>query len=210
MVGGPAALLNALSGLRETSSARAAGATGLGEQRLSFLRSCYAGAIVAIRADNQAAATPPQQRALALADRVDKHREMILRFLHDLAVSFTDNAAEREVRGAKIKQRVRRVPAHPDRAGRLRRHLVLALPPPPNTAATTSTRSPNCSPPAHGCRPNRPITGDSRLAFQRQDNRPCSHRPSRWIRRTTLSPRSAPSSSWHAPASSAKTRSLFR
>lgn len=92
--------------LAETSIARAAGAAGLAEERLSFLRSCYAGAIAAIRADNRPARTPLQQRALALADRLDRHRDMILRFLHDLAVPFTNNAAEREVRGAKVKQRV--------------------------------------------------------------------------------------------------------
>lgn len=92
--------------LRETRAARSAGANGLDETRLSFLRSCYAGAIAQIREDNRPARTPLQLRARALADRFDKHRDMILRFLHNLAVPFTNNAAEREVRGAKVKQRV--------------------------------------------------------------------------------------------------------
>lgn len=91
--------------LRATNAARAAGATQLDDEQLSFLRSCYAGAIAQMREDNAAAATGLQQRALSLADRFESHRDMILRFLHDLAVPFTNNQAERDVRPAKVKQR---------------------------------------------------------------------------------------------------------
>jgi transposase len=58
-----------------------------------------------MRRDNHAAATPLQQRGLTVADRFDNHGDMILRFLYDLAVPFTNNAAEREVRPVKVKQR---------------------------------------------------------------------------------------------------------
>nr|WP_275408273.1 transposase [Planosporangium flavigriseum] len=91
--------------LHDTKTARAAGATGLAEQRLAFLHAAYAGAIAQIRADNQTGTTPLQQRALSLADRFDRHKDMILRFVHDLAVPFTNNQAERDIRGAKVKQR---------------------------------------------------------------------------------------------------------
>lgn len=91
--------------LRDTGAARDSGARELDASRMSFLRSAYAGAVKQMRQDNHAAATPLQQRGLTLADRFDNHRDMILRFLHDLAVPFTNNAAEREVRPVKVKQR---------------------------------------------------------------------------------------------------------
>lgn len=91
--------------LHETHAARDAGAQAVASDRLSFLRSAYAGAVSQMRQDNQAAATPLQQRGLTLADRFDNHRDMILRFLQDLSVPFTNNSAEREVRPVKVKQR---------------------------------------------------------------------------------------------------------
>ncbi|WP_370468588.1 transposase [Streptacidiphilus sp. P02-A3a] len=59
-----------------------------------------------MRSDNTPGSTPLQQRGLTLAARFDKHRDMILAFIHDLTIPFTNNAAELEVRGAKIRQRV--------------------------------------------------------------------------------------------------------
>ncbi len=58
-----------------------------------------------MREDNAPARTPLHQRGLVLANRFETHRDMILRFLHDLAVPFTNNSAEREVRPVKVKQR---------------------------------------------------------------------------------------------------------
>jgi len=58
-----------------------------------------------MRTDNQPGRTALAQRGLTLADQFDGHRDMILRFLHDLSVSPTNNAAEREVRPVKVKQR---------------------------------------------------------------------------------------------------------
>ena len=91
--------------LHATSSARAAGHAELDPDQLASLRSAYAGAPARMRADNQPGQTPLHQRTLTLADRFDNHRDMILRFLHDLAVPFTNNAADREARPVKVKQR---------------------------------------------------------------------------------------------------------
>jgi transposase len=91
--------------LRDTHTARASGADALREDRLLFLRSCYAGAIKQIREDNQANLTPLHERSLSLARRFDTHRDMILRFIHDISIPFTSNVAEREVRPVKVKQR---------------------------------------------------------------------------------------------------------
>jgi transposase len=92
-------------GLKATKQARAAGATALDDGQISFLRAAYAGALKTMREDNTPARTPLQQRGLVLANRFAVHRDMILRFVHDLAVPFTNNAAEREVRPVKVKQR---------------------------------------------------------------------------------------------------------
>lgn len=91
--------------LRETRTAHTAGAEALPEDRLALLRSAYAGAIAVMREDNRAAKTPLQERGWSLANRFDTHRDMILAFLHDLSIPFTNNAAEREVRPVKVKQR---------------------------------------------------------------------------------------------------------
>lgn len=91
--------------LQATNTARAAGKTTLDPDQAKALRSAYAGAIARMRADNAPGRTPTQHKALTLAERFEVHREMILRFLADLAVPFTNNAAEREVRPVKVKQR---------------------------------------------------------------------------------------------------------
>jgi transposase len=46
-----------------------------------------------------------RERGWSLANRFDTHRDMILAFLHDLSIPFTNNAAEREIRPVKVKQR---------------------------------------------------------------------------------------------------------
>jgi hypothetical protein len=45
-----------------------------------------------MRTDNQPGRTALAQRGLTLADRFDGHRDMILRFLHDLSVPPTNYA----------------------------------------------------------------------------------------------------------------------
>ncbi|MFV2022946.1 IS66 family transposase [Micromonospora sp. LOL_023] len=92
--------------LRDTRTARDAGHTALPADRLAHLRSAYAGAIAVMRDDNRATTrTPLQERGWSLANRFDTHRDMILAFLHDLSIPFTNNAAEREIRPVKVKQR---------------------------------------------------------------------------------------------------------
>ncbi len=91
--------------LRDTRAARACGLDSLGEQRQSYLTSCYAGAVSQIRADNQANTTPLHQRGLTLARRFEAERDMILRFVTDLSVPFSNNQAERDIRPVKVKQR---------------------------------------------------------------------------------------------------------
>lgn len=91
--------------LRETRTAHTAGEAALPDDRLDLLRSAYAGAVAVMREDNQAAKTPLRERGLSLANRFATHRDMILAFLHDLSIPFTNNAAEREIRPVKVKQR---------------------------------------------------------------------------------------------------------
>jgi len=103
---GAAAMATTLTmALRATRDARAADATRLDDEQISFLRAAYAGALATMREDNAPARTPLHQRGLVLANRFEAHRDMILRFLHDLAVPFTNNSAERAVRPVKVKQR---------------------------------------------------------------------------------------------------------
>jgi transposase len=91
--------------LRETRTAHTAGDKALPGDRLALLRSAYAGAIAVMHDDNRPAKTPVQERGWSLANRFDTHRDMILAFLHDLSIPFTNNTAEREIRPVKVKQR---------------------------------------------------------------------------------------------------------
>lgn len=124
--------------LAATKDARDAGRDALAEKDLSFYRSCYAGAVNQIRIDNHARTDPIADIARTLATRFDTHREMILRFLGDLAVPFTNNGSQQEMRPVKIHQR-----AH---GGAWKTLECLAdvaniwsyLPPPRNTASTRS------------------------------------------------------------------------
>ena len=99
------------AGVRGVASTAAAGdpvlrgRTPLPADRLALLRSPYAGAIAVMRDDSRPAKTPLQERGWSLANRFDTHRDMILAFLHDLSIPFTNNAAERAIRPVKVKQR---------------------------------------------------------------------------------------------------------
>lgn len=92
--------------LNDTHTARAVGADRLDDSMIAHHLACYHGAIAQIRDDNVNAAGDLNRKALTLAARFEQHQDMILRFLHDLAVPFSNNAGEREIRGAKIRQRV--------------------------------------------------------------------------------------------------------
>jgi transposase len=86
-------------------TARATGAEHLDEHTLTDLRRRYLGAYTAGIRNNQNRAGPLARDAATLARRFRDHQDMILRFMVDLAVPFTNNQAERDLRPVKIQQR---------------------------------------------------------------------------------------------------------
>jgi transposase len=87
------------------ATARASGQTTLDSQVLATIRNHYRGAAALGIHTNSARAGPLAADALTLARRFQTHEDMILRFVVDLAVPFTNNQAERDVRPVKIQQR---------------------------------------------------------------------------------------------------------
>jgi transposase len=87
------------------ASARAAGLAALAPETLSTIRRRYRGAVAKGISDNTTRAGPLARDAAALARRFRDHEDMILRFALDLAVPWTNNLAERDVRPVKIQQR---------------------------------------------------------------------------------------------------------
>jgi transposase len=86
-------------------AARAAGHDGIDPEVLVGIRRRYRGAMRAGISDNTARAGPLARDALTLARRFRDHEDMILRFVVDLAVPWTNNQAERDIRPTKIQQR---------------------------------------------------------------------------------------------------------
>jgi transposase len=86
-------------------AARAAGHDRLDPDVLTDIRRRYRGATTAGISDNTTRAGPLAADARTLARRFRNHEDMILRFVVDLAVPFTNNQSERDIRPAKIQQR---------------------------------------------------------------------------------------------------------
>ncbi len=78
----------------------------MAEGRLTCHRtSWYRGAVAKGIADNQSRRSRAGKDGLRLARRFRDHQDMILRFTTDLAVGFTSNQAERDVRPVKVQMR---------------------------------------------------------------------------------------------------------
>ena len=101
-----AAMADTLVAAHDTATtARATGRDTLTDQELTTIHRHYRGATAAGITHNTARAGPLAADALTLAKRFRKHETMILRFVVDLAVPWTNNQAERDVRPVKIQQR---------------------------------------------------------------------------------------------------------
>jgi transposase len=85
--------------------ARAAGHTELGAATLRSIRCAYRGAVAQGLADNTGQSTGLAKDALTLVRRFRDHEDMILRFVTNLAVPWTNNQAERDLRPVKIQMR---------------------------------------------------------------------------------------------------------
>jgi transposase len=91
---------------RIASTARDGGRQQLTEEELATIARLYTGALARARTDNPTDATSVLAgHARTLAARFETHRQTILRFTTNLAVGFTNNAAERQVRPVKVQQR---------------------------------------------------------------------------------------------------------
>jgi len=90
---------------RLAQAVRAAGREELDEAELTAIRRLYAGALARSRQDNRNKTSELAHHARTLAKRFEKHRDVILRFTTDLAVPFSNNQAERDVRPVKVQQR---------------------------------------------------------------------------------------------------------
>lgn len=89
----------------QAAAARAAGHGSLSDAGLAGIRSWYRGAVAKGLADNQGKRTQIALDGARLARRFRDHEDMILRFATNLAVGFTSNQAERDVRPVKVQQR---------------------------------------------------------------------------------------------------------
>jgi len=89
----------------KATAARAAGKPRLDDAALAEIRSWYRGAVAKGIADNQHRRGKAGKDGLRLARRFRDHQDMILRFTTDLAVGFTSNQAERDVRPVKVQMR---------------------------------------------------------------------------------------------------------
>jgi transposase len=135
------------------TAARGSGQARLDEAQLAGIRARYRGAVALGITDNQGKRTQIGRDGLRLARRFRDHEDMILRFATDLAVGFTSNQAERDVRPVKVQMRASGGPGAPSSGSPTSRSSSPTCPPARNGASTPSTPSPCCSPTAPGSRP---------------------------------------------------------
>jgi len=90
---------------RQATAARTAGRSRLGGQQHAEITAWYRGAVAKGISDNRGGRTQVARDGLRLARRFRDHQDMILRLTTDLAVGFTSNQAERDVRPVKVQQR---------------------------------------------------------------------------------------------------------
>jgi transposase len=91
---------------RIASAARDQGRDQLTPEELRTIDRLYTGALARARTDNPTTdRTVLAGHARTLATRFDTHRETILRFTTNLAVGFTNNLSERQIRPVKVQQR---------------------------------------------------------------------------------------------------------
>lgn len=89
------------------TDARAAGLDAVPVEQVAAIRARYGGLIVQGHEANPIVAGQRKQtKAANLVRRLDRSRDDVLRFLSDLAVPFTNNQAEREVRMTKVQQKI--------------------------------------------------------------------------------------------------------
>jgi transposase len=91
--------------LAATTTARAAGKTALPADAQAGLRASYRDAQAAGIQANRDRRTKAGKDGMNLAKRFAGHQDMILRFVTDLDVPFTNNQAERDIRPVKVQQR---------------------------------------------------------------------------------------------------------
>jgi transposase len=90
---------------RAAHTARERGADRLDAATLTQIRRHYRGALARGEADNQDKPGTLAAKATTLITRFRRFEDMILRFVTDLSVPFTNNEAERSCRPVKIQQR---------------------------------------------------------------------------------------------------------
>jgi transposase len=94
-----------IDALRTTTTAREQGRAELTDVERERLERLYTGAWTTGIRENQGARTALGKDALRLATRFRDRKDMIFRFTTDLAVPFTNNLAERDLRPVKVQQR---------------------------------------------------------------------------------------------------------
>jgi transposase len=133
------------------TTARTAGQQHLDEATLTEIRAQYRGAVAKGITDNQGRRSKPGKDGLRLARRFRDQQDMILRFATDLAVGFTSNQAERDVRPVKSRCAPPADAGGPWKDSPTSPSSSLTCPPPRNGASPSSTPCVSYSPLAHGC-----------------------------------------------------------